>query len=88
MAGLFKDRFNQESLSKLALEIQAVYDKFPVEAFLDSTMDKTWDSLEFKQRVMRISMNLGIYLPADYKTAVHIIDQVQESITPVSIRLR
>lgn len=76
MAALFKDRFHHESLYKLALEIQAVYDRFPAEAFLDSTMDKTWDRLEFKQRIMQISKNLGKYLPADYKTAIHIIDKV------------
>lgn len=76
MAELFKDRFNHESLCRLALEIQAVYDAFPVEDFLNSTMDKTWDGLEFKQRIMRISTNLGKYLPEDYKTAIHIIDKV------------
>ena len=76
MAGLFKDRFNHESLYKLALEIQVVYHEFPVKEFLNSTMDKTWDSLEFKQRIMQISTNLGKYLPADYKTAIRIIDKV------------
>lgn len=76
MAGLFKDRFNYESLYKLALEIQTVYAGFQVEAFLHSTMDNIWDSLEFKQRVTRISTNLGKYLPADYKTALHIINKV------------
>lgn len=76
MSGLFKDRFNYKSLSKLALEIQAVYSSFPVESFLNTTLDATWDSLEFKQRVMRISRNLGQYLPTDYSTAIHIIDQV------------
>ena len=59
MAGLFKDRFNYESLYKLALEVQAVYKKFPVEDFLNSTMDELWDKLEFKQRVMQIGTNLG-----------------------------
>lgn len=76
MAGLFKDRYNHESLYKLALEIQAVYNEFPVEEFLNSTMDNIWDSLEFKQRIMQISRNLGKYLPANYKTAIYIIDKV------------
>ena len=76
MAVLFKDRFNYGSLHKLALQIQTVYDEFPIEAFLKSTMDEMWDSLEFKQRVMQISVNLGKYLPEDYKTAIHIIDKV------------
>ena len=76
MAVLFKDRFNYGSLHKLALQIQTVYDEFPIEAFVKSTMDEMWDSLEFKQRVMQISVNLGKYLPEDYKTAIHIIDKV------------
>lgn len=76
MAVLFKDRYNYESLCKLALEIQTVYDGFPVEAFLKSTMDETWDRLEFKQRIVQISVNLGKYLPEDYKTAIGIIDKV------------
>lgn len=76
MAGLFKDRYNHESIYKLALEIRAVYDGFPVDEFVNSTINKEWDSLEFKQRVMQIGVNLGKYLPADYKMAIHIIDQV------------
>lgn len=76
MAGLFKDRFNHETLYRLAMEIQAAYTGFPAEKFLHSTMDKTWDGLEFKQRVIQISKNLGEYLPSDYKTAISIIDKV------------
>lgn len=76
MAGLFKDRFNYESLYKLALEIQAVHSGFPIDEFLKSTMDENWDGLEFKQRVMQIGENLGKYLPSDYETAIQIIDKV------------
>lgn len=76
MADLFKDRYDSESLRRLALEIRAVYDGFPVREFLDSTLDAGWDSLEFKQRVMRISRNLGACLPADFATAVGILDRV------------
>lgn len=76
MVGLFKDRYNYESLKKLALEIQTVYDEFSVKDFLDSTFDKTWDSLEYKQRVLQISMNLGKFLPSDYVLAIKIIDKV------------
>lgn len=81
MAGLFKDRFNHESLLRLSLEIQAAYDGFPKEAFLHSTMDKTWNSLEYKQRVMQISINLGKYLPKDYKTTISILDKVIRNYT-------
>lgn len=76
MTDLFKDRYNHESLYKLALEIQAVYAGFPAEAFLNSTMDDSWNSLQFKQRVLQISRNLGKYLPKDYQTAIRMIDEV------------
>ena len=39
-------------------------------------MDETWDTLELKDRVYKITVNLGAYLPADYKTAIGIIDKV------------
>ncbi len=76
MEGLFKDRFNYDSLYKLALEIHTVYNEFPIDEFLKSTMNERWNDLEFKQRVMQISENLGNYLPADYQTAIQIIDKV------------
>lgn len=76
MAGLFKDRFHYESLYKLAFEIQTVYEGFSIDDFLKSTMDERWDGLEFKQRVMQISENLGKYLPSDYKAAIQVIDKV------------
>jgi 3-methyladenine DNA glycosylase AlkC len=39
-------------------------------------MDEAWADLELKDRVYKISVNLGKYLPADYKTAIGIIDKV------------
>lgn len=75
MSDLLKGRFNYDSLYKLATEIKAVYNCFPVDEFLNSIMDKSWNSLEFKQRVTAISKSLGKYLPSDYKTAIAIIDR-------------
>ncbi len=76
MPDLIKNRYNQESLRELALDIQSVYNEFQTEEFLESTMDETWKELELKDRLIQISVNLGKYLPADYKTAVGIIDKV------------
>lgn len=76
MAVVFKERYHYESLSKLALEIQKVYDRFSVEAFLAAVMDETWEDLSFKQRIIQISTKLGQYLPKDYTTALSIIDKV------------
>ena len=71
-----KNKLNHELLRKLALDIQSVYNPFQVDAFLKSTMDKTWDGLELKDRVYKVTGNLGTYLPSDYKTAISIIDKV------------
>jgi len=71
--------FNPDSLRELALAIQSVYPAFQADEFLKSTMDKTWEGLELKARGRQISMNLGKYLPKDYKTAIAIIDKVVEN---------
>jgi len=76
MPDLLKHMYNPESLKKLALDMQAAYSPFEVDAFLASTMDKTWDSLELKARSRQISLNLGKYLPQDYSEAIRVIDQV------------
>jgi len=68
--------YNPESLRKLALEIKAVYEPFQVDAFLNSTLDETWDTLELKARGRQISTNLRKYLPPEYRDAIAIIDQV------------
>ena len=39
-------------------------------------MDETWNDLELKDRTYKIAVNLGTCLPADYKTAIGIIDKV------------
>ena len=76
MPDSIKNMLGHELLGKVALDIQSVYSPFLVDEFLKSTMDKTWDDLELKDRVYRISINLGKYLPADYSAAISIIDQV------------
>ena len=76
MADLLKDTITPDYIRKLALDIQAVYPPFPVENFVSSTMDETWDSLELKARIRQITINLGKYLPADYGQAIGIIDKV------------
>jgi 3-methyladenine DNA glycosylase AlkC len=73
---LLKNLLNHELLRKVAIDIQSVYNPFQVDGFLKSTIDETWDNLELKDRVYKIAVNLGKYLPADFKTAISIIDKV------------
>jgi len=76
MPDLIKNIYNHKSLRKLALDIQSVYNPFQVDGFLESTLDEKWKDLELKDRVMQITVNLGKFLPSDYKTAISIIDKV------------
>ena len=76
MPEVLKDKFNPDSLRKFALRVQSVFSSFQVEDFIKSTIDETWNDLELKARGRQISTNLGKYLPADYKTAISICDEV------------
>lgn len=76
MTESIKNRYNYESLYKVAMDIQSVYEAFQVDEFLKSTMDDTWDGLELKDRIIKISDNLGQYLPAKYSEAISIIDKI------------
>lgn len=76
MPDLIKNRYNHESLRKVALDIKSVYNAFEVDEFLKSTMDESWDNLELKDRIYKISSNLGKYLPTDYSKAIDIIDKI------------
>jgi len=76
MAELWKNMLNRESLTDFAKAVQSVYNAFPVDEFIDSVMDETWNDLELMARGRQICLNLGKYLPADYGTAIGIIDKV------------
>lgn len=76
MPDLLKDMFNPNSLKEIAQSIQSVYHSFQVDEFLASTMDETWEELELKGRVRKISLGLGQYLPSDYREALAILDKV------------
>ena len=76
MADLLKNMFNPKSLNEIAAAIRSVYPAFQAEEFVGSTMDETWDDLELKARVRKINISLGTYLPADYREALAVLDQV------------
>lgn len=72
-----KDKFyNYESLRDLASRMSAVYPSFQKNDLIGDIMDETWDVLALKARMRQITVNLGKYLPANYKQAIGILDQV------------
>lgn len=68
--------YNYDTLHDLASRIKVVYPSFQAEDFMSNTMNESWDALELKARMRQITVNLGKYLPADYKQALGIMDQV------------
>ncbi|MCL1847164.1 MAG: DNA alkylation repair protein [Coriobacteriia bacterium] len=72
----FKNFLNLESIGKVALDIQAVYEPFLVDGFLEATLDASWEGLELKDRIYRVAKTLGEFLPADYEAALGVIDKV------------
>ena len=76
MPELMKDRYyNYNTIHKLAEYIKSVYPAFPAADFIAGIMDETWDSLELKARMRRITINLGKHLPSDYEHALGILDK-------------
>ena len=71
----FKNLYNHELIRRLAFDIQAVHSPFQVKEFIKSTMEM-WEDLGLKERIYKISTNLGKFLPAEYKTAIGILDKV------------
>ncbi|MCL1886066.1 MAG: DNA alkylation repair protein [Dehalococcoidia bacterium] len=76
MAEPLKNLLSRELLSRLASDIKSVYKPFQADAFIESTMDETWDDLELKDRTYRVGLNLGRYLLQEYSAAIGIIDKV------------
>lgn len=76
MPELMKDRYyNYDTIHELAMRINQAYPTFPVEDFIAGIMDETWDALELKARMRRITINLGKYLPPDYEHSLSILDK-------------
>ena len=76
MPEALKNIYSPEAVRKLAKDIQSVYRPFMVEEFIQSTLEDTWDDLGLKDRIYKISITLGSYLPQDYEAAIHILDKV------------
>lgn len=77
MVELMKNQYyNYNSLHNLALRVNAVYPLFQVDAFVGDVMDETWEALELKARMRKITVSLGKQLPIDYAHALGIMDRV------------
>ena len=74
-----KNILNYESLRNGALVIQSVYHSFKVDEFVNSIIDETWENLELKSRGRQVTLNLGKYLPSDYRKALAILEKLADA---------
>ncbi|WFR55413.1 hypothetical protein QA584_17595 [Anaerocolumna sp. AGMB13025] len=78
MSDRLKDMYNQEFLKEFGERINAVYSAFPVQKFISEVMDETWEDLELKARMRKISEGMGKFLPEDYEAALMILFTINE----------
>ena len=75
MAEAWKNMLNLDSVTVFAKAIQSVYKEFPVDEFIKSTVDETWNDLELMARGKKVTVNMKAYLPQDYSEALSIMDK-------------
>ncbi|MCL2662986.1 MAG: DNA alkylation repair protein [Oscillospiraceae bacterium] len=75
MAEAWKNMLNLDTVTAFAKAIQSVYKEFPVDEFVKSTVDETWNDLELMARGKKVTVNMRVYLPQDYSEALRIMDK-------------
>lgn len=68
-----KDIFNPAFIKQLATTIHTHYSDFDQDAFQTFVYQSDWDSLEFKQRVQRLTTTMQKTLPSIYEEALPIL---------------
>jgi 3-methyladenine DNA glycosylase AlkC len=74
-----KYMYNEIFLGNFSKKIHKVYNKFNIESFIHTVMDNTWENLELKERIRKITLALGEHLPTEYENALDILFSVDES---------
>ena len=77
-----KNMLNADSIRDFALAIKSVYSPFPVDEFVKSVMDETWEGLELKARGRQVTINLKRFLPKNYADCVAVFDKVVLELFP------
>lgn len=70
--------YNEEFLRSFGERVRSVYSTFDRSGFIAAVMDDTWEELELKARMRRITVTLGTYLPAKYEEALNVMFAIDE----------
>ena len=76
MAEPLKNLYTRELVERLGCEIVSVWPKFDSAAFVERVFSDSWDELELKGRMARISETLHCFLPKGYKRSLGILLKV------------
>lgn len=76
MAEPLKNLYTRELVEGLGHEIVSVWAKFDSAAFVERVFSDSWDELELKGRMARISEALHCFLPKSYKKSLGILLKV------------
>lgn len=74
-----KYMYNEEFLRGFSEKIYTVYGAFDIEGFMATAIDDTWEGLELKARMRRITKTLGGYLPPRYEEALDVLFAIDET---------
>ena len=78
MAEPLKLVYHEAFLRGFGEKVQGVYKAFDVERFIRDVIDETWDELALKERMRKISVTLGRYLPQRYEEALQVLFAVDD----------
>ncbi|URJ34054.1 hypothetical protein MF625_003300 [Paenibacillus polymyxa] len=78
MAEPLKNMYTEEFLRLFGERVQVAYSPFDIDGFIHQVMDKKWGELELKERIRRISLTLGAFLPSSYEEALSILFAIDE----------
>lgn len=70
--------YNEEFLRSFSEKVKSVYEIFDIEGFIADVMDDTWEDLELKARMRRITVTLASYLPNRYEEAINVLFAIDE----------
>lgn len=76
MAIPLKDYFNSDSLSDISINIKEVYTSFESSLFIQKVFDDEWDSLEFKQRIEKITDIIFELFKFDYDFTLMVLHKL------------
>lgn len=70
--------YNEEFLRGFGARVHSAHAAFDTDKFVRDVMDGTWEELELKARMRRISETLGAHLPARYEEALEVLFTIDE----------